>query len=537
MLRRVCDDVARPIREVNPDIPEPLVAIIDRLLAKDPEERFQTTQEVSELLFRFLAHLQDPVGTLPPDLTNIGPAAGRKIPDAGSPPGSRLPRRTLMLAAGALLALGIPLAVSEATGVTQLAASIVRIATGAGTLVVEVDDPQVGITIDGEDVVITGAGPQEVRLKPGQYKVQAAKGGQVVKQELVTIDRGGRQVVKVGLEPMTSTQPGKLPTDYSSSPEGAISEVQRFVTAPDGFWVNDLAFSPTGTEILCARQYNRLEVYSLQTGQCAVVEGAGTCLAVSPHGDLVATGHFDDGRVFLYDLARLRKIREFRGHSPSPTTAVGLAPNGRYIVSVGRDRTGRLWDVKTGQEVRRFDCDPEGSVATFCPDGRAVLAGCVNLRLFDVESGKETWRITPGYTHSAAFSPCGRWLVTDGSRHTLSLWDARKGEMTRQFVGHTGIVRSVQFLPDGHHIISGSQDRTMRLWNLETGREIARVAAKRQFVTQVVVSPDGRYAASGGGFYRSSKKESKGKYETDGDYDIRLWRLPESVWTKTEPGR
>ena len=52
------------------------------------------------------------------------------------------------------------------------------------------------ITIDGEDLVITGAGPQEVRLKPGQYQVQAAKGGQIVKQELVTIERGGRQVVR-----------------------------------------------------------------------------------------------------------------------------------------------------------------------------------------------------------------------------------------------------------------------------------------------------------------------------------------------------
>ena len=55
MLRRVCDDVPRPIREVNPDIPEQLVAIIDRLLAKNPDERFQTAEEVSNLLLGYLA--------------------------------------------------------------------------------------------------------------------------------------------------------------------------------------------------------------------------------------------------------------------------------------------------------------------------------------------------------------------------------------------------------------------------------------------------------------------------------------------------
>jgi serine/threonine protein kinase len=200
VLRRVCDDVPRPIREVNPDIPEPLVSIIDRLLAKDPNERFQTAQEVSDLLMGYLAHLQDPTNVPPPEASSIRPAADRKTLDAGAAPGRRWPRRSLMLAATVLLAVGVSVATTEATGVTHLAAAVVRIVTGQGTLVVEVDDPQVSVTIDGEDLVIAGAGVQEIRLKPGRHQVRAAKGGQVVKQELVTIERGGRQVLKVALE-------------------------------------------------------------------------------------------------------------------------------------------------------------------------------------------------------------------------------------------------------------------------------------------------------------------------------------------------
>jgi serine/threonine protein kinase len=209
VLRRVCDDVPRPIREVNPDIPAELVAIIDRLLAKEPADRFQTAEEVSDLLYGYLAHLQDPTSAPLPDLSSIGAAAERKTADSGTPKGRRRLRRALMLAVAVLLGLCVAVAVTEATGVTHFAAAIVRIATGAGTLVVEVDDPQVSITIDGEDLVITGAGPREVRLKPGQYEVQAAKGGQIVKHELVTIERGGRQVVKVALEaPVTPLTKG-----------------------------------------------------------------------------------------------------------------------------------------------------------------------------------------------------------------------------------------------------------------------------------------------------------------------------------------
>ena len=61
VIRRVCDDQPRPIREINPDIPDWLCGIIDRLLAKDPAERFQTADEVAELLAGFLAHVQHPL--------------------------------------------------------------------------------------------------------------------------------------------------------------------------------------------------------------------------------------------------------------------------------------------------------------------------------------------------------------------------------------------------------------------------------------------------------------------------------------------
>jgi len=85
VIRRVCDDVPRPIREVNPEIPEALVAMIDRLLAKEPDERFQTAEEVVDLLGRHLAHLQHPTGTPPsgplgrtnPKKKPLPPAANR----------------------------------------------------------------------------------------------------------------------------------------------------------------------------------------------------------------------------------------------------------------------------------------------------------------------------------------------------------------------------------------------------------------------------------------------------------------------------
>lgn len=60
VVRRVCDDTPRPILEVNEEIPPWLIEIIDCLLEKRPEDRFQTAQEVAELLGAHLAILQQP---------------------------------------------------------------------------------------------------------------------------------------------------------------------------------------------------------------------------------------------------------------------------------------------------------------------------------------------------------------------------------------------------------------------------------------------------------------------------------------------
>jgi len=58
VLRRVCDDRPRPVREINSDVPVWLAAIIERLHAKEPSGRYETATEVAEVLQHHLAELQ-----------------------------------------------------------------------------------------------------------------------------------------------------------------------------------------------------------------------------------------------------------------------------------------------------------------------------------------------------------------------------------------------------------------------------------------------------------------------------------------------
>ncbi len=67
VLRRISDVPPRPLQDINPDVPAWLVSIIERLLAKSPDDRFRSASEVAVLLERCLAHLQHPAAVPLPD--------------------------------------------------------------------------------------------------------------------------------------------------------------------------------------------------------------------------------------------------------------------------------------------------------------------------------------------------------------------------------------------------------------------------------------------------------------------------------------
>ncbi|MHB8897515.1 MAG: protein kinase domain-containing protein [Thermoguttaceae bacterium] len=97
VIRQVCEGVPAPVCQANPAIPDWLAAIIDRLLAKRPEDRYQSAGEVAALLEWWLGHLRDPSRTpLPPDVS--APKAAR--PGAGA---RRAQRRWTGVATGCLV--------------------------------------------------------------------------------------------------------------------------------------------------------------------------------------------------------------------------------------------------------------------------------------------------------------------------------------------------------------------------------------------------------------------------------------------------
>jgi serine/threonine protein kinase/Leucine-rich repeat (LRR) protein len=251
VLKRVAEDTPRPIPEIIPEVPQWLCDIIARLQAKRPEDRFASAQEVADLLGRHLAQLQHP-GHVQAPPRSVAPPAVEKLPTQETPKAAlalrRPPFRIGRWAAAVFLMLLGSLSITEATGLTNVRGTVIRLFSPEGTLVVEVDDPGVSVQIDGSDLVITGAGAKEIRLRPGRYTVEARKDGRVVSRELVTVTKDGKQVVRVsqeatvakdadagGKEPGPKTAPpGKKPPVVVRSPVPSVHDT----------WIKALAALP-----------------------------------------------------------------------------------------------------------------------------------------------------------------------------------------------------------------------------------------------------------------------------------------------------
>jgi WD40 repeat protein len=145
---------------------------------------------------------------------------------------------------------------------------------------------------------------------------------------------------------------------------------------------------------------------------------------LSPDGQTLAT---TKGKVAqLWDASTGKLLHTLSGHH-SLVTDAEFSPNGRELVTVSDDHTGRIWTVRSGRLLH-------------------VLVG----HFFPVRTG--------------SYSPDGHWIVT-ASQFTAGLWNAGTGQLLFYLGRDTAPLTGASFGPGGNWILTGSEDGSARIYH------------------------------------------------------------------------
>jgi WD40 repeat protein len=280
--------------------------------------------------------------------------------------------------------------------------------------------------------------------------------------------------------------------------------VARHVFRP-GDWVQDAAFTPDSRMVVAAVRDGIVRAYDLATGvetQLGKAQSAPEVLAMSPDGSVAITGgtlgevtvwplHGGEphilsrgGRLvrsieFSADRTRVLVLREtgapeivpldgspatVLGPKTAYKTAVASSDWTRQVIATSPNQVAAVVGTQTrplghtSKMIARIVLSPHGETV-LVHDGTTLwtvpFQGGPMKRLVDYDAK----------LNQAAWSPDQRTIAICGDHHHVVLVDVVTGT-SRALRGHTDAIYSIQWTRDGRRLLSASDDGTARVWTV-----------------------------------------------------------------------
>jgi WD40 repeat protein len=298
-------------------------------------------------------------------------------------------------------------------------------------------------------------------------------------------------------------------------------------------WNTAVAWSPDGNTIAARAPGTEFRIWDTRSGKLLqtvkVSASAAPAAAFSPGGQFLAVGHK------LFDTRSWSPLRQL--NEGGDFRSLAWSADGATLAMAGRESSVLMYDVKTGEMVRKLESHPgvrgghawsfDGKKIASCsglelriwdadsamqlrrseenayspawsPDGTSIAAlhSETGVHIFHSESEQRlrSWKASVIPQISPTWSPDGKWIATAAEK-TVQVWAAGSGRLVHTLQGHTTGGGRIAWSPNGKMIATGLyDDKTVRLWDASSAELIHSFEASTG--PRLSWSPDGKSLAS-----------------------------------------